>query len=766
MDTRKQRRAPGALWVGVVVVMLLAGCGGGAGSSEGGGAFDRAGAEAAVNEGKQALVDLLNDPDLNTKTVAEDYGAGTGIAGFFDQAGKLDPTYEEGAFWSALATLVTFLESDEAKSFLAKLGWEDLHLEIGDFAERIGQSFGAGYTGATGGAGGGEDPPLQSMYMPNDPDTLEEPNLCIENPVVTEGCVVDSNGFLPFDVYLFGVKPNSDVSFISFQELYDFLTGTLGNAVHGAVVKLKGISSGFSTTIMAIPFGEVGQFTITFDKLEADVLQVAYGLLDVALSLPTLWTWTGIDQFIAANSTRDESTGKFVEGVDGNPIDPIDNAELAAFIQAGNDGIAGNAEDPLRSNPAGIARLTGALSDLLGAAQSLLLRIGADGDGDPLTGHVVTMATMFTGYDEQPKVMSYAARAFASTVGEVRASLSAPTNVHVYLPVATIQSFDACPVGGKDPDLAIHNQPDGAAFPLTEAGLGPLAGTAPLDGSNGTASILLDDLSPEYTPGVHVVKITVPGATNLSFFTQDAGGSVDVDTAGNVAYANATNDLVAWDSDGDSGPGLHFGMSLDSAYYVDDPQHMAGIAASGPYVFYVSVQRPAGESVTLEIRSNTTGNWPSGAPIFLKGGEGRQFLAHTYSVGSLRVNAGEAIKTVSQFWDLSHRDSFQFIPDPDPANPDDPGEVPSLMFDAGVIKNRVKAVLPDADFTGSVLSDDPAAQIDIFNETPLDFGLGGDLLTAVPQAEDAQFGTLTFCAYPYSLSTSNTVTGGYMAVGF
>jgi hypothetical protein len=252
----------------------------------------------------------------------------------------------------------------------------------------------------------------------------------------------------------------------------------------------------------------------------------------------------------------------------------------------------------------------------------------------------------------------------------------------------------------------------------------------------------------------------------VSIWSDDTTPGDGVETSGDLAYQDDVGTLYAWDSDDDAGPGLHFGLSVHGDWLTDGTMPNQ---ASTP-VLWLLVRNQVGGDFTLHVQTQDAADvnpWPIGtAPIFLKGGEGRQFLAHTYSVGSLRVNAGEAIKTVSQFWDLSHRDSFQFIPDPDPANPDDPGEVPSLMFDAGVIKNRVKAVLPDADFTGSVLSDDPAAQIDIFNETPLDFGLGGDLLTAVPQAEDAQFGTLTFCAYPYSLSTSNTVTGGYMAVGF
>ena len=731
-------RARRALLHGLWVALVLAGCGGAVDSA--GTSYDRDGSAAAVDEGKLALEQLLD-----TQPTDIPYTELTGIGGTFEIAGNLDPTYDEAAFWSALFQLVNFLEGAGAKAFLVKLGWGDLHVEFSDFAGRLGESLGGAFNGVTGGTAGTSDPPLHDLYVPNDPDQDHDPDYCIagSDPDCIDGNPLynpdyPTTSWQPKSVILFGTD---DFVTISFQELYDFITGTLGNVAHSAVERLKSIPADFTTSLTATPIAGSDAITIAFDRFEVDLLQAVYGVLDVVTSLPTIWIYPGVDAFVTANSTRDPVTGEYITAVP--------DADLVAFFQDGNDGLPGGPDQPLRANAAGESRLKTALRDLLAAVQGMLERLAS---GDAMPDHLITPALIFSTYDDQPQVAAYGSKALARMVGDARATLDGAAPVTAFMPVATLQDFTTCdPVIGTTTDVAPLNTPDGTAFPATPDLLPVLAGSVTLDAGTPTATVSLSGGT-----GEDYVLVTVTGPTHLSVYTVDAGASVDVDTHGDVAYLDGLGQLVAWDSDEDAGKGLHFGISIDSTYFIDDAQHMVGLAASGSYTLYLRVRRDVGSEVTLHVQSTLGGAWPAGEPVFLKGGGGRSFLAQTYRLGSLTVNSGAALNVLSRFWDLSKRDTLQFIPD------GTGGTTPYLKFDNGTIVASVKSVLPGADFSSSVLKD--PGSTDIFTLTP-DFTPGGDLMTAAPTADDS-FGTVAFCAYPKDLSTFSAIAGGHLALPF
>jgi hypothetical protein len=748
MDRSRQRGA----WIALMVALLWAvvGCG-----AEESASYDRDGSVQAVEQGKQALVELLNgQPD----TVP--YYELTEIGVVFEQAGELDPTYDEARFWSALFALPNFLERDDTRAFLARLGWQSLKGsaagagdgEFEDFAERLGQTLGVASSSVTGGTTGGEDPPLHDFGLPNDPDDSQDPHPCIDPTGANPDCDPDATGWQPTPVILFGT--DSYVT-ITFQELYDFLTGSLGNAVHEAVARLKAIGSDFSTSITATLIGsQEDPVTITFDAFEVKLLQALYGALDVVTSLPTLWTYGDVDTFWSQNSTRDD-TGAFIPKGGKQVVDDISTDDLTAYFKTGNDGTAGTGDEPLRSNPAGVARLKQALADLLEAAQSVLARLAT---GDALEGHLLTPALVFSSYDDQPRVVAYGAQALASMVGESRGALNGPQVVTAYLPVATIQDFGVCdPVAGSTTDTAPMN----SVPSWTETVLDLANVLTDVDLSTADKAEAAVQGTEPFTD--HYFRFQLDAPANVSMYTTSADGAMD--TTGAVAYQDGLRsaNLLGWDSDEDSGTGRHFGLSIAAA-------HMDGAllplpSVEVPLVLYVRVTSVTGGDFTLHVqRQPAEGGWPAGEPIFLKGG-GRNFLARTYSYGSLRVNAGAALTVASELFDRSQRETLAYSPD-DLNTPDVVDPSWSLDFTAGQVRGSILEVLPDASFSGEL---DPATTGDTVGIEPLafltDVDPGGDLGSAQPVAVEA-FDTLSFCAYPQDLGTFSPIAGGRTALGF
>jgi hypothetical protein len=751
MDRSRQRGA----WIALAVALVWAvvGCG-----AEESASYDRDGSVQAVEEGKQALVELLNgQPD----TVP--YYELTEIGVVFEQAGELDPTYDEARFWSALFALPNFLEREDTRAFLAKLGWQGLKGsaagagdgEFDDFAERVGQTAGWAFAGVSGGTSGGADPPLHDFGLPNDPN-VEDLNPCIDSTGTNQDCVASSDGWVPTPVILFGTDPYVS---ISFQELYDFLTGSLGDAVHGAVARLKAIGSDFSTSITAIPLsGEGTPLTITFDAFEVKLLQALYGVLDVVTSLPTLWTYTGFDAFWSAKSTRHPVTGEFIVPSGQQVVDDISTDDLIAYFKAGNDGLSGSGDEPLRSNPAGITRLRQALADLLEAAQSVLARLAT---GDALEGHLLTPALLFDQYDDQPRVLAYGAQALGSMVGDARAALNGPQVVTAYLPVATIQDFGTCePLAGATADTAPMN------LATVWAETSPAALTNVIDltaqlGDSDHASVDVTGQTPPHTDGAYYVLVPLATVANLTIYTSTPYGTGG-NTSGEVAYVTGTGRtalLNGWDSDEDSGAEGNFGLSIPAAYMQDAPGLMVGLPAD-PIALYVRVTNPGGTDFTLHVqRQPAEGGWPAGEPIFLKGG-GRNFLARTYSYGSLTVNAGAALTLLSEFFDRSDRSTLKHYPE-DPQIPQQ--ERWELKFPGSVIRSSVLEVLPGTLFGDGFPSGTEA--VDLFS-LDANVTLNGNFLSAQPVAAVGFGEPLPFCAYPQDLGTVDEIAGGRTALGF
>jgi hypothetical protein len=731
--------------LGGAVTVLLAACGGGGGGEP---TYDRTGAEAAVLQGKQDLVDLLNsEPGLDPFP----YDPLAGIGSTFQQAGSLDPTYDEAAFWSALFALVNFLESDTAKAFLARLGWEDLHTEFQDFAGRVGQELGAGFGSVSGSGGSTTGPPLHAFFVPNDPDAADDPDPCTD-PQQPDVCS-DPTTWVPFPVYVGGTDPGSGVSFISFQELYDFITGTLGNSVHATVQRLKAISSDFSTSLTAIPLGEADPITITFDRFEVDLLQSVYGLLDVVTALPTLWSYAGVDAFLSAHSdVRDPNTGDFTGSI------PDD--QVIAYFQNGMDGVPGGADRPLAANPAGVTRVKAALRDLLASLQGVFQRLAS---GDALADHLLTPATLFSTFDDQPGMAAYGSKALVRMLGDARATLDGPSAVTAFLPVATIQDFSTCdPLASTATDPAILNV--AVTPPINNPTALTSSKALSFDGSGHATAAVPDGASTE-TDGAYYFWFTLDTPENVSIYTTSDDPNVPVDTEGQVTYLASGNPavLAGWDSDSDSGEGKNFGISIAADSMADTP--MTGLITA-PMTFYVRVQNQSGGAFTLHVQATApAAAWPAGVPIFLKGGGGRTFVASTYNFGALRVNSGAALSVVSRFWDLADRSTLTFIPDnPDTPNVDESQTI--LDFKAGDIRTSVLSILPDASFTGSSLDGlGDSVLVDLFSWTP-DFSPGGTFMTGAPTV-DGSFGqSATFCAYPKDLSTISAVPGGHLALPF
>jgi hypothetical protein len=178
-----------------------------------------------------------------------------------------------------------------------------------------------------------------------------------------------------------------------------------------------------------------------------------------------------------------------------------------------------------------------------------------------------------------------------------------------------------------------------------------------------------------------------------------------------------------------------------------------------PLVLYVRVTSVTGGDFTLHVqRQPAEGGWPAGEPIFLKGG-GRNFLARTYSYGSLTVNAGAAMTLLSEFFDRSDRSTLKYHPE-DPQIPQQ--ERWELKFPGSVIRSSVLEVLPGTQFGDGFPSD--TEPVDLFSlEANVTFN--GNFLSAQP-VEAPAFGTLPFCAYPQDLGTVDEIAGGRTALGF
>jgi hypothetical protein len=669
----------------VWAVLALAGCGGGGGggSGAGNGGGDSSGstrdpvaAQALVDEGVAELEESLSSGNPPPFATLAD------ISDLFDQAARLDGENPTAAFFSALAQVFLFLDSPAAKSFLVKLGWDNFReneAEWGNFIAALGSAVGS----VTGTAG--FTPPVD-----------------------------ESGGAITFGE-----------DGVTFAEIIEFLTVTVPTRLHSSVNLLGTIPPGWSFTLnfSVDTGGGAEDYSITVNYTDAMAIRAVFAGAESVLAAPGIWTYTGLDAFLAAPENKDQ---------EGN----ITDVALQTYFAS--------EDQPLARNAAGVERLLTALSAFLESFDTALLAQQSD-----TSGHLLSVTGLLADqgrYDREAVVINYGLDAFRLTAADLRTALTADGAMGIYQPVAFIKDFAVCdPLAGdeQDPDLSPQNDNSRPVLALEEP---PPA--LPLSPDTPEGSLSSEGMTPQ-SDGAYYFRITLTAPANVSIWSEGA------ETNAVVGYEDTTGAVVPWDFDEDSGGGGNFGISIAAVYMADTV--MAGIP-SKDITLYVAVQSLNGDPFTLKAATDLNQTWPPSAPIFLKGGGGRNFKSETWKIASVtKANIGNLIRLAAEAFDLSKRKTLLLD---DPSTQDSVESFTRLDFDKETLRSKISAVLPEVTFGDGMQEQGDIYIVDAVQEITVEGVL--DWTPTLHSSDGPEF-----CAYPKDLMPARLFTGGHsIAVGF